>query len=44
VQAIEDARTEALAALASGEMLDEELIAKLQEAYTGIYDLSNFAN
>ena len=44
VQAIEDARTEALAKLASGEMLDEELITKLQEAYSGIKDISDFAN
>lgn len=42
VQAIEDARTEALATLASGEMLNEETITKIQEAYQNIIDLSDF--
>ena len=41
VEAIEDARTSALAALASGDLLDEETIQKLQEVYQGIADLSN---
>lgn len=41
VEAIEDARTGALAALASGDLLDEETIQKLQEVYQGIADLSN---
>ncbi len=44
VQAIEDARTEALAALASGELLSDELITKIQEVYQGIADVTDFAN
>lgn len=43
VQTIEDARAEALTALASGEMLSDEMIAKLQEVYTGIKDIANFS-
>ena len=38
-----DAKTEALAKIASGEFLDDELISKIQEAYQGIKDVSEIA-
>ena len=44
VDVAEDARTEALANLASGELLDDDAIKQLQEAYQGIADLSDFGS
>lgn len=38
-----DAKTEALAKIASGDLLDDELIQKIQEAYQGIKDVSDIA-
>lgn len=39
-----DAKTEALAKIASGDLLDDELIQKIQEAYQGIKDVSDIAS
>ena len=43
IKTVTDEQSEALVTLASGEMIDDELISRLKEVYSGIQDIANFS-